>query len=1237
MKKRIKNLYIKVDQLLIKHGIGMRVKLILMFLVVQVVPLILLASIAWQQINVLGEEARDIAVADSAKALNDIAVENIERMSTDAAKAVADFLYARDSDLLYLAGQEPSEELYRLFAETKTGKIIESGDWVLSEEENSWIDTSEKKVSDYPGVSTNKENEDMDGFHYREGDNFEYREVPYYDEITFVDLNGMELIKVTTDSTKVNYQMSTEKRNVSNPENTYIKAEHYFEAVSQMEVGEIYVSDVIGAYVGTNYIGMYTPENVEKAAETRGYDIEYLPEEQAYSGEENPYGTRFEGIVRFATPVADEQGEIIGYVTFALNHDHIMEFVDHLTPMTERYTELPSAYDGNYAFIWDYQCRSICHPRHHSIVGYNPETGEQEIPWLESSIYDGWQESGEDSWISYVEDYPIFYEQSRTKTPAAQLTKDGYVGLDGRYLNNAPQCTGWMDLTQDGGSGSFYILWSGLTKLNTAAAIPYYTGQYAPSEENGYSKRGFGFVAIGAGLEDFTKPAVETETRLTELIDKNLTSGFTKLALNAALLVIIVCLAAVIIASSLTGNITKLIYGISRFRSGERQFRFDAPVKNEFGTLADAFDDMAESISKSVKNPMSIINMNDIIIYMNEHGLEFRNKTLDEVVGAAYSDHSVYPPGTEYDPILALENGIEAEIFYYESAKQYLKGTANYFYDKDGQRIGYIVETIDVTDMVLQQKNAEDQRALFNEIFNASPDLTWYLNSDLEYVTVNPRFADLVGIPTEEIQGRRANEVLPKYLADILIENDRKTAISRESYYTEEKIRFADDHIEILDAVRTPVFDSAGDFLGVLGFARNVTSRVKIENDLRQAQIDLEQAVETANAANAHKGEFLARMSHEIRTPMNAIIGVTGIVQKKLDTLQGISEQDKETQIKPIRLNMQQIEASSQHLLGLLNDILDLSKIEAGKIELLNEIMDIHKLTDTVTTIIKPKCDEKNITFLTTFDDFPHKTFSCDTLRLRQVLINLLGNAVKFTPENGEVELGIKQLAREKGRTKLHFYVKDNGIGVSDEAKAKIFQPFEQESGNVSKQYGGTGLGLAISLHIVELFGGKIMIDSILGEGSTFSFDIWLTETREEEKEIQKAKDITGRFAGKKMLLVDDVDINRMIVMEMLEDTGIEIEEAGDGIEALALFEESEISHYDVIFMDVQMPRMDGYQASMAIRQLDREDAKKVPIVTLTANAFKEDIKKAKENGMNEHLSKPIEIEKMLEVLCYYL
>jgi len=1099
MSKLLKNLNSLPERVLNRFGLGIRSKLIIIFLLVKVIPLILLAVIAWRQVTIQGDVLKTIAVEDSAEALNDSAVENIERMSTDAAVKVADFLYARDRDILYLANLEPTEENYRLFAEAKTGRLIKKGRWDLAPDGQSWLAMDTPPVEGL-GVSTNIENNDMDGFNPRPRESFEYEQIPLYDEISFIDLEGRERVKVIMpNSRKVHFPLNPELKDISRQENTYVKAESYFEALKKLKPGEIYVSDVIGAYVGTNYIGMYTPEIVAQAAADRGYDIEFKPEEQAYAGEENPNGQRFEGIVRWAAPVAGPEGTVKGYVSFALNHDHIMEFVDHITPMPQRYTELPSAYEGNYAFIWDYLGRSIAHPRHHSIVGFDPQSGAPQVPWLESSIYEGWRESGQPKWTEYVRGYPNYFEQSRSKRPAADLTRQGLVGLDCRYLNNAPQCTGWLDLTAGGGSGSFYILWSGLYKLNTAAAIPYYTGQYAPSEANGWSRRGFGFVAIGSGLDDFTQPARETEQKLAEAVKENLSDTFWQLSTTTVLLIVAVVFIAIWMASFITNRITRLISGISRFRAGERQFRFKAPVKDEFGTLADSFDDMADSIADSVKSPLSIIDMNQQIIYMNDYGLELCKQTLSQIVGAPYGLTSIYPEDSKYDPVKALQEGHEAGIYYSEDSGRYHKGVANYFLSKEGERLGYIIETADVTEMVLKQ-------------------------------------------------------------------------------------------------------------------------------------IELEQAMNAANQANEHKGEFLARMSHEIRTPMNAIIGLASLVRRSLSGFR-----DDSGEISEIKENIHQIESSSHHLLGLLNDILDISKIEAGKIALSEEKVEIIRLADTVSSIITPRCNEKKIEFVTSFDTFEHSTFLSDSLRLRQVLINLLGNAVKFTPERGRIDFQIKKLDRKNDQTLVEFIVRDSGIGISEEAMKNIFQPFEQASSKITRNYGGTGLGLTISQRIVNMFGGVIEVDSSPGRGSEFRFSIWLRETSPEVYSRRKTAEPEADFSGRRVLLVDDVDLNRKVARSMLKISGVAVDEAADGLEALRVFEASPENYYDLILMDVQMPNMDGYEASQAIRALERPDAETVPIVALTANAFNEDIEKAHQAGMNEHIAKPVKLDKLFEILGKFL
>jgi methyl-accepting chemotaxis protein len=578
----------------------MQTKLIVIFLVIKMLPLILFSLIAWNQFVHLGDILRSIAVDDSATALNNSAVKNIERLSTDTAKRVAEFLYARDADIRFIASLEATEANFSNFVNHARKNLVVKRRWELAADNQAWQETNPPTPLGRAGVSTNSENNDMDGFHAIPPLTLEYRSSPIYDEITFIDRNGKELVKVVaSDSPKTNYPLDPAKKDVSRRENTYVKAEDYFEELKDLKPGEVYVSDVIGAYVGTNFIGMYTPGNVSKAASDRGYDISYSPEEQAYAGTENPNGKRFEGIVRWATPMADSDGKVIGYVTLALNHDHIMEFVDHITPLDERYVSLPSAFEGNYAFIWDYQCRSICHPRHSSIVGFDPETGDPQIPWVESSIYTAWKESGVKSWAEYSKKVPAFSGQSREKRPAPELIRAGLVGLDGRFLNNAPQCTGWMDLTKDGGSGSFFILWSGLYKLNTAATIPYYTGQYAPSSANSNSRRGFGFVAIGSGLDYFSRPARETQDKLVASMDANMSSTMVQLVVTALVLMVLVIIIAVLVAWNISRPIKVMANHMSRLATGEIGNQ-DVPENDlkrfdEIGLLARSLQNLTEA------------------------------------------------------------------------------------------------------------------------------------------------------------------------------------------------------------------------------------------------------------------------------------------------------------------------------------------------------------------------------------------------------------------------------------------------------------------------------------------------------------------------------------------------------------------------------------------------------------------------------------------------------------------
>ena len=385
-----------------------------------------------------------------------------------------------------------------------------------------------------------------------------------------------------------------------------------------------------------------------------------------------------------------------------------------------------------------------------------------------------------------------------------------------------------------------------------------------------------------------------------------------------------------------------------------------------------------------------------------------------------------------------------------------------------------------------------------------------------------------------------------------------------------------------------------------------------------------EKAFELARDASMAKSEFLARMSHEIRTPLNAIIGMA-VIAKSAPTREKANN------------SISEVEKASYHLMGVLNDVLDMSKIESGKFILVQEEMALRSAMNEVSSIIKQRCFEKNIRFIENVTDMEEITVVGDKLRLKQVLINLLGNAVKFTPHGGYVRFHVSLMERVNDLINIRFSVADTGIGISDDQKQKLFSAFEQADSKIAVKYGGTGLGLAISQNLVTMMGGLITVESELESGSEFSFTLPMVivdnATATEEAIPAEPPNLTG----KRMLIVEDIEINRIILQELLADTHIEIDEAADGQYAVETFEKSEIGKYDIIFMDIQMPRMNGYEASMAIRALDRPDAKTVQIVAMTANAYQDDIQKALDSGMDSHLAKPVDIDKIMRLLTEYL
>ena len=376
------------------------------------------------------------------------------------------------------------------------------------------------------------------------------------------------------------------------------------------------------------------------------------------------------------------------------------------------------------------------------------------------------------------------------------------------------------------------------------------------------------------------------------------------------------------------------------------------------------------------------------------------------------------------------------------------------------------------------------------------------------------------------------------------------------------------------------------------------------------------------SAAQA-KSDFLARMSHEIRTPMNGIIGMTEIAIKRNKERKAVSD------------CLIKIKNSSHYLLGLINDILDMSKIESGKMQLMEDKFDLSKSLVSIIDLMSAKFSEKNIKFRK-IEELKNKSFYGDELRITQVLINLLGNAVKYTEDNGNITLTVKEEYTDGIVSELYFAVADDGIGISKEDQERVFRSFEQVKDYDSIYRQGTGLGLAISSRLIHLMGSSIKLQSSPGAGSTFSFKLKLNISQmEETEEDNKRKDID--LHGRHVLVVEDNELNSEIMCTILRDEGIIVDTAFDGQQAVDIIRNSEPVKYDLVFMDIMMPKMDGLEATREIRSIGRDDCSRLPIIAMSANAFEEDVKKSLASGMNAHLSKPLDIGRMMEVMQKYI
>ncbi len=427
-------------------------------------------------------------------------------------------------------------------------------------------------------------------------------------------------------------------------------------------------------------------------------------------------------------------------------------------------------------------------------------------------------------------------------------------------------------------------------------------------------------------------------------------------------------------------------------------------------------------------------------------------------------------------------------------------------------------------------------------------------------------------------------------------------------------------YILILALVQVFRWNSAKDF-----FMQQEHSEQEYRKSLEQKNVALQLAVQRETKANLAKREFLFNMSHDIRTPMNAIIGFTALAQTHIDDRGQVEDY------------LKKISVSSQHLLSLINDVLDMSRIESGKVTLEAKPVHLPELVHELRDIVQAVVSEKDLSLTLDTVGVENEDVIADPLRLEQILINVLANAVKFTPDGGQIGLWIVQKdTAPAGYADFEFHIKDNGIGMSEEFQKHIFEQFARERTSTVSKIQGTGLGMAITKSLVDMMGGRITVKSEQGKGSEFTISLRFPIGEAKTEQTPPAAKASA-FTGKKLLVVEDNELNLEIASTLLKEAGFEVDTAENGKVAVEKVEAASADRYDLILMDIQMPEMDGYEATRRIRALPDTKKAALPIVAMTANAFEDDRKNALRAGMNGHIAKPLDIPKLFQVLSELL
>lgn len=508
---------------------------------------------------------------------------------------------------------------------------------------------------------------------------------------------------------------------------------------------------------------------------------------------------------------------------------------------------------------------------------------------------------------------------------------------------------------------------------------------------------------------------------------------------------------------------------------------------------------------------------------------------------------------------------------------------------------------------------------LFYQIINSSQECMFWKDKERRFVGVNQAFLNFYGFESEEVLLGKNDEEMGWHPDPTGYRDAEESVLRGEDTYMVPGQCVVRGEVHDIYASKHPIYNEAGEIVGLFGSFVDATDEIRLTRQVNQLNLDLEHALKAAQKTNKMLGNFLSHASHEIRTPLHAIIGLSEI---------GIKNKDPEVALK----YLEKIYSSGYYLLDIINDILDINKIESGNMLMNPSPTMLGKAFVEVEDITLPLMAEKMLSYETDWGNMRDVYVNVDKKRLVQVLLNLFSNAIKYTPEGGTIRFSCKRtFLSEAAVPGVYFCVEDTGCGISEDFIGRIFEPFEQEYRYETGENAGTGLGLAISKNFVELMGGTLQVESKVGQGSKFFFTIPITFcTKQEivalEEKIKTEESSNASLEGMRVLYVEDNRINREIGMAMLRDGGMIVEVCADGFEALERIRESEPFYYDVILMDIQMPRMSGLECCARIRKMEREDVKSVPILALTADVSDVIHIKSSRAGMNGCLTKPVDL-----------